>query len=89
MSVARLRRERFEDRRPRWFDIPEEADPDHEASDYDRFGMMMKVDGYERPWRDLINEYGFTHVLNCMRHTSDANRAADMLARARVARQGR
>lgn len=89
MSVARRRRERFDDRRPRWFDIPEEVDPDDDDGDYDRFGMMMKIDTFDRAWRDLINEYGFTHVLNFMQQTSDANRAADMLARSRAARQGR
>lgn len=70
LGRAHWRRERKygPDHRPRWWQVPEEPDED---ADYDRFGMMFKVDTMERAWRDLINEYGFAAVMNARGRVGD------------------
>lgn len=67
---------------PRWSDIPEDDPPA-----YDRFGMMMKIDGLDRAWRDLVNEYGFSWVLKAMQGGHDPKSAARWLAGIRERRQ--
>jgi hypothetical protein len=79
LRATRDRRRRFEDRRPRWFQIPE--DPDHEPN-YDRDDMMVMVDGLGREWRDLVNEHGFTAVIKTRREVG-----ADLQAATRMLRQ--
>ncbi|WP_445222246.1 hypothetical protein ACKWRH_21565 [Bradyrhizobium sp. Pa8] len=92
-SLARCRRERFvRDDRPRWQDIPEdpEVDPDDDnPEDYDRFGMMMRIDGLDRAWRDLVNEYGFSRVISLMGDGHHPKTAARLLAARRQREQGR
>ena len=63
-------RNQRDDHRLRWFEIPEDPDPDTVGDDYDRLGMMMKIDTLDQPWRDLINEHGFTPVIKLMFETS-------------------
>lgn len=73
---------------PRWQDIPEDPDPDEgDGPDYDRFGMMMKIDSMERPWRDLINEYGFSWVMKAIANGSSPQSAARWLRGVREQRQ--
>ncbi|WP_210250357.1 hypothetical protein [Bradyrhizobium betae] len=83
-SSTRRRRDRFaRDDRPRWQDIPEEPDvdlDDDNPEQYDRLGMMMKIDGLDRAWRDLINEYGFSRVISLMGDGCQPKTAARMLA---------
>jgi len=74
--ARRSRRRRFEDRRPRWFQIPEVPDED---PDYDRDSMMITVDNLDRGWRDLVNEHGFTAVVKVRRETADISTARRML----------
>jgi hypothetical protein len=76
-SLARRRRGRPDDR-PRWQDIPLDPGPDDPETEYDRIGMMMKIDVLDRAWRDLINEHGFTAVVHCWESTSDPKAAARM-----------
>ena len=73
MAVRLDRRRRFEDRRPRWFQIPEWPD---EEPNYDRDEMMVMVDHLAREWRDLVNEYGFTAVIKTRRDVGDDLNAA-------------
>lgn len=92
-SLTLRRRERFaRDDRPRWQDIPEdpEVDPDDDSPDeaYDRLGMMMRIDGLDRAWRDLINEYGFTRVVSLMGDGHQPKSAARLLAARREREQG-
>lgn len=86
MSVLRrnLRRERFNDRRPKWWQIPEH--PDEEA-DYDRDAMMLKIDVMEPEWRALVNERGFTAVIKTMFDTTDINVARRLLRQRHDMRQ--
>lgn len=86
------RRRRFErNDRPRWSDIPEEAeisfDDDDLTEDYDRLGMMMKIDAMPRVWRDLVNEHGFTPVINAMARTNDVAAVKGSLELRRERRQ--
>ena len=83
-TLTRRRRDERAGRRPRWFEVPEEPDED---PDYDRFGIMMKVDQFDRGWRDLVNEYGYTPVVKVMFQTADAKAAANILAQQRANRQ--
>ncbi|EJN14741.1 hypothetical protein PMI42_01715 [Bradyrhizobium sp. YR681] len=91
-SLTRRRRERFfNDDRPRWQDIPEEPEVDLDDDSpeaYDRLGMMMKIDGMDRAWRDLINEYGFSRVVSLMGDGHQAKSAAKLLADRRRREQG-
>lgn len=91
-TLTLRRRERFfRDDRPRWQDLPEEpeVDPDDDnPEDYDRFGMMMRIDSFDRAWRDLINEYGFSRVISLMNDGIKPNAAAWMLAEWRKREQG-
>lgn len=91
-SLTRRRRERFaQDNRPRWQDIPEEPEVDpfeDNPEDYDRLGMMMRIDGLDRAWRDLINEYGFSRVMSLMGDGYQVKSAARLLAARRQSEQG-
>lgn len=82
------RRRLAADHRPRWQDIPEEPEPDASCEDdYDRIGMMMKIDALDRAWRDLINEHGYTAVVHCWESTYDPKIAARMLKQRHAYRQ--
>lgn len=91
-TLSLRRRERLiRDDRPRWQDIPEEpeVDPDDDnPEDYDRFGMMMRIDSFDREWRDLINEYGFSRVISLMNDGIKPKAAGRMLAAWRQREQG-
>lgn len=81
-------RNQRDDHRLRWFEVPEEPDPDADnADDYDRLGMMMKIDTLDQPWRDLINEHGFTPVIKLMFEVRDVEQATQALNRRREMRQ--
>jgi hypothetical protein len=83
--ATRDRRRRFEDRRPRWFQIPEQ--PDDEPN-YDRDDMMVVVDSLGREWRDLVNEHGFTAVIKARREVgADLKAATRMLQTRHAVRQ--
>lgn len=75
--------------RPRWFEVPEDPDPDDDPPEYDRFGMMMKIDQMEKPWRDLINEHGFSWAMKAKADGLDPKSAAHWLAGVRQSRQWR
>lgn len=98
MIAARpYRRRRVEqDTRPHWYDIPEdpdlELDEDGELivdpSNYDRLGMMLKIDDMERAWRDLVNEYGFSLVHKARQTCGDhVASVTQLLKRTRESRQ--
>lgn len=91
-SLTRRRRERFaQDNRPRWQDIPEEPEVDLDDDDpeaYDRLGMMMRIDSFDRAWRDLVNEYGFSRVIGLMSDGHHPKTAARLLAAWRQREQG-
>lgn len=84
--ITAERRRRFEDRRPRWFQIPEE--PDNEPN-YDRDDMMVAVDSLAREWRDLVNEHGFTAVVKARREVGVDIDAATRMLKARHAMRQR
>lgn len=85
-SLVRRRRPAHDDR-PRWQDIPPDPGPDDGEPEYDLIGMMMKIDTLEKPWRDLINEYGYTAVVHCWESTSNPKAAAVMLRQRHENRQ--
>lgn len=78
------RRARYDDRRPKWWQIPEWSD---DEPDYDRFAMMMKIDTMAPEWRALVNAHGFTAVIQTMMDTADVAAARAMLQRRHEARQ--
>ena len=55
--------------------------------DYDRDSIMETFDFLDQPWRDLINEHGFTPVIKARRETSDIVKATKMMKQRHAFRQ--
>lgn len=57
----------------------EAVDDTEVGIDYDAVKLMYAIDNMDRPWRDLVNEHGFTAVMQALRETSDLREARHML----------
>lgn len=87
----RLREVQHDPHRPRWFDVPEdpELDGDDEAQQdaFERLNVMMKFDAFDREWRALANEYGFTWAMKAKQAGHTVKFAAEWLKNHRRHRQ--
>lgn len=55
--------------------------------DYDRADIMAKIDSLPMGWRMLINEHGFTPVMQARSYSTEINAVEKMMQRRHAYRQ--
>jgi len=60
---------------------------DAQSYGHDPAALMYQIDSLPRPWRDLVNDFGFSATMNVMRQTSGLGEARSALNAWRHRRQ--